>query len=103
MPFQLDATGKPRGDLADRGELRLLRDHVRRVLAQMADDMAGGTVEPNPIVRGPDEGSCTYCDFAQVCHRASGEIPERPIAQDGTKDLLDPAGKGGGIRWLRYN
>lgn len=79
MPFQLDASGQPRGDLADHGELRLLRDHVRRVLAQMADDMAGGTVEPNPILRGPEDGACTYCDFSQVCHRASGEVPGRPM------------------------
>lgn len=79
MPFQLDASGEPKGDLADLGEMRLLRDHVKRVLAKMADDLHGGAVEPNPILRGPEDGACTYCDYAQVCHRASGEVPGRPM------------------------
>ena len=79
LPFRTSRDGSLRGDLADTGQMRLLRAHVQRTLAQMADDIAGGAVEPNPIVRGADRTPCNWCDYAQICHRASGEVTVRPM------------------------
>lgn len=79
LPFGLDKEGKLTGDLASGEDFRLLQRHVERTLAAMADGLAGGEVSPNPIVRGNEYSACMWCDFAQVCHRASGEVPEHPI------------------------
>jgi len=80
MPYRLSAKNGPTGDLMDAGELRLLRAHVERTLSAMTDAICAGEVSPNPIVRGPDQSACAWCDYAQVCHRASGAAEERPIA-----------------------
>ncbi|MCI8524378.1 MAG: hypothetical protein HFF17_00290 [Oscillospiraceae bacterium] len=79
MPYKLSAKGEKVGDLMDSGEMALLRAHVERTLARMADDLAAGGVDPDPVRRGPEDTACTYCDFAQVCHRASGEVADRPL------------------------
>ena len=52
---------------------------VERVLARMADDIAAGAVTPNPLLRGSEDTACAWCDYAQVCHRASGEVEGRPM------------------------
>lgn len=55
----------------------------------MADGLAGGGVDPNPIVRGSEYSACKWCDYAQVCHRASGEVPERPMKKTARGDFWD--------------
>lgn len=66
MPYQIKK-GEAVGNLATGEQMALLERHVRRVLAQMTDQIAAGTVRPNPVVRG-DEGACKYCDYKTVCH-----------------------------------
>ena len=41
--------------------------NVLQTLKNMADQIASGTVKPNPIVRGQDS-SCRFCDYRDVCH-----------------------------------
>jgi len=94
MPFRVNAKGELTGDLAGRREWTLLRAHVLRTLERMADDMAGGAVEPNPIVRGTGWTACDFCDYARVCHRASGEIAERPIRQVSREEFWKEIGEG---------
>ncbi len=96
MPFRVNAKGELTGDLADRREWALLRGHVRRTLERMTDDMAGGAVEPNPIVRGTGYAACDFCDYALVCHRASGEIEERPIRKVSREEFWKEIGEGEG-------
>ena len=87
LPIQLTKDGTIQGDLADREELQLLRRHVQRTLEQMADGIADGAVEPNPIVRGSEDTACAYCDYAAVCHRASGIVTARPMRKTDRKDF----------------
>ena len=87
LPIQLTKDGTIQGDLADREELQLLRRHVQRTLEQMADSIADGAVEPNPIVRGSEDTACAYCDYAAVCHRASGIVTARPMRKTDRKDF----------------
>ena len=87
LPIQLTKDGTIQGDLADREELQLLRRHVQRTLEQMADSIADGAVEPNPIVRGSEDTACAYCDYAAVCHRASGIVTARPMQKTDRKDF----------------
>lgn len=89
LPFGRNKEGVLTGDLATQEEFALLQRHVKRTLAAMADGLAGGEVSPNPIVRGTEYSACTWCDFAQVCHRASGEVPERPMQKTGREEFWD--------------
>ena len=93
MPFQVNRQGEVTGDVADDSRFRLLREHVQKTLAKMADGIAAGGVEPNPIVRGSENSACTYCDYAEVCHRASGELNERPMRKADRKDFWMQLGK----------
>jgi len=92
LPYRRTAKGERVGDLADEGELRLLRRHVKRTLETMTDDICGGEVSPNPIVRG-ELSACAYCDYAQVCHRASGAAGERPVASMSRGEFWDALAK----------
>lgn len=89
LPFKISAKGQLTGDLADREELGLLRRHVERTLRQMADQIAAGAVAPNPVVRGADSTPCAYCDYGQVCHLASGQVCERPMARTGRTEFWE--------------
>ena len=61
--------GSLSGDLADRRQLKLLRQYVFSLLHQMVDEIASGNVEPNPYTRGMAHDACTYCPYGAVCHK----------------------------------
>ena len=67
MPYAVGRQGL-KGDLADHRQMILLERHVLRTLAAMTDSIASGNVGPNPVSRG-QFGSCTFCDYRDVCHR----------------------------------
>lgn len=66
MPYQVKK-GEAVGHLATADQMALLERHVVRVLAAMADQIAGGAVRPNPVRRG-DDSACKFCDYQTVCH-----------------------------------
>lgn len=55
------------GDLADARQLRELKQYVKDCLSKLVDQIAGGSIEPNPYVRGKNS-PCTYCDYRGACH-----------------------------------
>ena len=59
------------GDLADREQMQLLEGYVFRVLAELVEDIASGSVEPNPYTRGSTHDACRFCPFGTVCHAAT--------------------------------
>ena len=61
------------GDLADREQLKLLRDYLQHLLGKLVDDIASGNVDPNPYTRGTSHSACTYCPYGAVCHEAEVE------------------------------
>ena len=61
------------GDIADREQLKLLKDYMMRILGNMVDDIASGNVEPNPYTRGTSHSACTFCPYGAVCHEAEVE------------------------------
>jgi len=67
MPYEAGKKGM-KGDLADARQMILLERHVLRTLANMTDQISGGDVTPNPVVRGQNS-SCRYCDYRTVCHK----------------------------------
>lgn len=58
------------GDLANRSQLKQLREYVFCVVGQMVDDIASGNVEPNPYTRGTSHDACSFCPYEDICHRA---------------------------------
>lgn len=61
------------GDLADREQLRQLRQYVFSLLGKMVDEIASGCVEPNPYTRGESHDACRYCPYKAICHSDSVE------------------------------
>ena len=61
------------GDIATREQLQLLRKYVFQLLGKMVDDIASGSVEPNPYTRGSTHNACRFCPYGAVCHSASVE------------------------------
>ena len=61
------------GDLADREQLKMLRQYVFTVLGNMVDEIASGKVEPNPYTRGTSHDACAFCPYGAICHKESVE------------------------------
>lgn len=87
-----DANGKPHylpytekagvrsGDLATAEQMDLLERFLNHSLEQGLDAMLSGTVQPDPIIRGPLVSSCRYCDFEAVCHKDFCQHKNRYLA-----------------------
>ena len=61
------------GDLADRDQLKQLRDYIYLVLGRMVDDISSGNVDPNPYTRGSVHNACTFCPYGTICHKEQVE------------------------------
>ena len=67
---KLDKDGALVGDIANREQLKLLKQYVFQVLRNMVHDIATGDVTPNPYTRGSAHNACSYCPYQSVCHFA---------------------------------
>ena len=56
------------GDLADRGQFRLLKAYVFQLLGSMVDEIASGKLEANPYTRGSSHNACAFCPYSAICH-----------------------------------
>ena len=65
--------GSLTGDLADREQLKLLRQYVFGLLTDMVNEIASGNITPNPYTRGTSHNACTYCPYGSICHQAQVE------------------------------
>lgn len=65
--------GSLSGDIASRGQFKLLKAYVFALLGKMVDDIASGNVQPNPYTRGTAHNACTFCPYKSVCHSDSVE------------------------------
>lgn len=61
------------GDLADSGQMKLLKAYIFALLGKMVDDIASGCVEPNPYTRGGRHNACAFCPYGEICHKATVE------------------------------
>lgn len=68
---KLDKDGALVGDIANREQLKLLKQYVFQVLRNMVHDIATGNVTPNPYTRGSAHNACSYCPYQTVCHFAT--------------------------------
>ena len=63
------------GDIADRDQLRQLRQYVFTVLGRMVDEIASGKIDPNPYTRGSSHDACAFCPYGAICHKQN--VPGR--------------------------
>lgn len=61
------------GDLANPDQMKMLRSYIFHLLGNMVDEIASGTVTPNPYTRGSSHNACTFCPYGCVCHSESVE------------------------------
>ena len=80
------------GDLADREQLKLLEQYLLKTLEQMVDEIASGTVEPNPYTRGTVHSACAYCPYGPVC-REKKETGRRNYKTMDAQRFWDEIGK----------
>lgn len=68
LPYTRKKDGSISGDLADGGQMQLLKAYVFGLLGKMVDEIASGCVSPNPYTRGSSHNACTFCPYSSVCH-----------------------------------
>ena len=71
--YTVKKDGTLSGDLADSGQLKLLRAYVFLLLGRIVDEIASGCVDPNPYTRGSSDNACRFCPYGSVCHPDSVE------------------------------
>lgn len=71
--YTIRKDGSYSGDLADRDQMKLLEKYVFHVLKHLVEDIASGTVDPNPYTRGSSHSACAFCPYGSVCHEATVE------------------------------
>ena len=75
LSYSVKSDGSISGDLADREQLKMLKNYLQKILGKLVDDIASGNVTPNPYTRGTSHSACAYCPYGPVCHEA--EVEER--------------------------
>ena len=73
MCYTVKKDGTYSGDLADRDQLKLLEKYVFYILGHLVEDIASGSVEPNPYTRGSSHSACDYCPYGSICHEETVE------------------------------
>ena len=69
LPCKENKNGEVVGDVADRSQLKQLKQYVYQFLSALLDDLADGNVEPNPYMRGRSSGACVYCPYSSICEQ----------------------------------
>ena len=90
--YAVKKDGSMSGDLADRDQLKLLKDYLRKVLEKMVDEIASGEVAPNPYTRGSAHSACAYCPYGTVC-RERKESGKRNYKTMDAQRFWDEIGK----------
>lgn len=74
LPLRVSrSTGQISGEaLASAEQLGKLGKHVQRVLEDICEELAGGSIAADPFWRGPEKNACRFCDYAAACHFEPG-------------------------------
>lgn len=74
LPLRVSrSTGQITGEaLASAEQLGKLGRHVQRVLEDICQELAGGSIAADPFWRGPEKNACRFCDYAAACHFEPG-------------------------------
>ena len=80
--FQVDAQGAAKGqycgDAANHDQFDAILEHVKKLLAEMADDVLAGQVDVHPYMHGK-RSPCPWCDYRSVCRFEPAANRYRPL------------------------
>lgn len=95
LPGRRSKDGESWTKAATEPQWKALREYVFGQAAKCVDEIAGGSVEPNPYYRGPDHNACQYCAYFDACHLdACGKV--RPFRAVSEKEFWEKIGGGDG-------
>ena len=66
--------------------LALILQHAKRLIATMADALASGHIEADPMMQGVN--SCGFCPYGSVCGREYGEKDVQPMTIGKQEEVL---------------
>lgn len=89
LPLKVSAKSGVTGELADREQMELLERYVFFQLGRIADEIAGGDVTPDPVIRGAMNSACTYCDYRSVCQKGLAKHRERRMREIDNKAFFE--------------
>ena len=98
MNYTVAKDGSLKGALADRDQLKLLREYVFETLGRLVEEIASGNIDPNPYQRGSSHNACTFCPYGSVCRKDTVEGRRNYKAMDARKfweEVEKEAGKNG--------
>lgn len=77
LPLKVSAAGGISGGVATAAQLGKLSRYVERLLHRITEELAEGNIDADPCSRGPQDGACTYCEFASACYFEDGHGTDR--------------------------
>ena len=66
----------PKGEGIPAPRLERLTAHVKKTLAEMAEELRRGSIAADPSFQSRSENACAFCDFKGACRFADGENGE---------------------------
>ena len=83
-----------------RDQMSLLREHVRKSVERMADELISGAIEPNPEYVSETSNACVYCPYRKICRFEEGvngkSRPTPPLSDEMVWEKLKEPGQGAG-------
>lgn len=78
LPLRLLSKGGIKGEaLVTAERLGKLERHTRKILGEVAAELAAGNIAADPFWRGPQQNACQYCDYAAACQFREGKDRRR--------------------------
>lgn len=97
MPKTLTSDGgfDKRAVLANLSEMQDLIGHAEKMAAQLAEKMRSGEIQASPLCDKNGTGPCQFCDYAAICRRDVGKMPEnaRMMQEMHFDELLEKVNK----------
>ena len=77
LPLRLRSSGTTGEALVTAERLGKLERHTRRILGEVAAELAAGNIAADPFWRGPQQNACQWCDYAAACQFREGQGGDR--------------------------
>ena len=73
LPIKVKTSGEITGEaLLSAEQLGKLERHTRKVLEEVAGELAAGKIAADPFWRGPQHNACLWCQYAAACQFREG-------------------------------
>lgn len=90
LPLRLLSKGGIKGEaLVTAERLGKLERHTRKILGEVAAELAVGNIAADPFWRGPQQNACQYCDYAAACQFREGKDRRRWLPKVESEDFWD--------------